>query len=183
MSTTKEMKAAVGCLEEHEMFETDLIPQDEHSTIVQTNTVKSFMNATFQKNKNISLNSVCFDTKRGTLYIGSPLLLPHHTPPGVPNEHSRRIEFYDTWGRLSNPRNFIHYMLKYNLPDHLWHDELPVNYLSHTSEDILNRIPCEYEIVHLEFYTPVSLAQRIKNDWRIDMPYTTHMKLLLRRKT
>ena len=63
-----------------------------------------------------------------------------------------------------------------------WKREVKENYFPMPVEELLSRIPKNYEIVYKDVYVLPYTKQSIKNDFDIDINDTTHIKLILKRK-
>ena len=83
------------------------------------------------------------------------------------------------WGSLNEKKSMIHFLLKYRYMSMNWDREFEENYLSYDLERLLNDIPKDYKIVHIEHYTLPFLKNQIKKDLNIDFNEKTHIKLIL----
>lgn len=90
-------------------------------------------------------------------------------------------DFENKWGRIESNKNLIHYLLKYRYIEN-WDREVKENYLPITTEEFLNLIPQEYEIVYYNHYVLPFTKDRIMEDFGIELKDNTHVKILLKRK-
>lgn len=93
----------------------------------------------------------------------------------------RLHQFEREWGRITENKNLIHYLLKYRYAEN-WEREVRENYLPITKERMLSIIPADYEILFHEHYTLPFLKNRVKEDFRINLNDKTHMKIILKRR-
>ena len=91
-------------------------------------------------------------------------------------------EYESIWGSVRENRNLVHYLLKYRYVEN-WAREVRENYFPLSLERLLSKIPTDkYEIVYFENYILPFTANKIKEDFDIDLHDNTHVKLLLKRK-
>lgn len=90
-------------------------------------------------------------------------------------------EFEAFNGRITENRNFLHYLLKYRYLEN-WEREVRENYFPHSIEQFLAKIPKHYQIVYFEHYTLPFLQERIKHDFGFTLRDPTHAKILLMKK-
>lgn len=90
-------------------------------------------------------------------------------------------EYESLWGPITIRFNLIHYLLKYRYTEN-WDREVRENYLPVTKEELLSRIPDNYEIIYKEHYTLPFIKQQIQKDSGINLNDFTHFKLLLKKK-
>ena len=91
-----------------------------------------------------------------------------------------KVELWENrWGSLNEKKSMIHFLLKYRYMSMNWDREFEENYLSYDLERLLNDIPKDYKIVHIEHYTLPFLKNQIKKDLNIDFNEKTHIKLIL----
>ena len=91
------------------------------------------------------------------------------------------FQFEDKWGKITNNKNLIHYLLKYRYI-HNWDRENQENYLPLTVEHFSRLIPKNYKIVFYEHYTLPFLKERVAEDFNIVLKDNTHMKIILKLK-
>ena len=91
-------------------------------------------------------------------------------------------EYESIWGSVRENRNLVHYLLKYRYIEN-WAREVRENYFPLSLERLLSKIPTDkYEIVYFENYILPFTANKVKEDFDIDLHDNTHVKLLLKRK-
>lgn len=92
------------------------------------------------------------------------------------------VEYESIWGSTRENRNLVHYLLKYRYIEN-WAREVRENYFPLSLERLLSKIPTDkYEIVYFENYILPFTANKVKEDYDIDLHDNTHVKLLLKRK-
>lgn len=90
-------------------------------------------------------------------------------------------EFEAFNGKLSENKNFLHYLLKYRYEAN-WDREVRENYFPHSIEDFLSKIPNKYEIVYFNNYTLPFLRDKVMQDFGFTLTDYTHAKILLKLK-
>jgi hypothetical protein len=90
-------------------------------------------------------------------------------------------DFERIWGSIENNRNLVHFLLKYRYLEPNWEREVRENYIPIAREDLLAKIPMEYDVVFHEHYVLPYLLQTVKDDTGIELKDPTHLKLILRR--
>jgi ribosomal protein L11 methylase PrmA len=91
-------------------------------------------------------------------------------------------EYESIWGSTRENRNLVHYLLKYRYIEN-WAREVRENYFPLSLERLLSKIPTDkYEIVYFENYILPFTANKVKEDFDIELHDNTHVKLLLKRK-
>ena len=90
-------------------------------------------------------------------------------------------DFERIWGSIENNRNLVHFLLKYRYLEPNWEREVRENYIPIPREDLLAKIPMEYDVVFHEHYVLPYLLQTVKDDTGIELKDPTHLKLILRR--
>lgn len=91
-------------------------------------------------------------------------------------------EFESIWGSIRENKNLIHYLMKYRYIEN-WDREVRENYFPLSLERLLSKIPTDkYEIVYFENYILPFTADKVKEDFDIELHDNTHVKLLLKRK-
>lgn len=95
---------------------------------------------------------------------------------------SQLSEYESIWGSIRENRNMIHFLMKYRYLEN-WNREVRENYFPVSLERLLSKIPTDFfQIVYFENYTLPFTANKIKEDFDIDLHDNTHVKLLLKRK-
>ena len=90
-------------------------------------------------------------------------------------------EFENVWGSVTEHKNYIHFLLKYKYTEN-WNRELHENYLPLTVEQLLDKVPDNYEVIYFDHGPlPYKVAQ-VKDELEIDFNDATHIKLLLKLK-
>jgi len=87
-------------------------------------------------------------------------------------------EFEQHWGNLSENWSLVHFLLKYRYKTN-WAREVRENYLPLNLEDLLAKIPAEWEPIFMEHYTLPFIRQRVKQDFNLELQDRTHIKLIL----
>lgn len=91
-------------------------------------------------------------------------------------------DYESVWGSVRENRNLVHYLLKYRYTEN-WSREVRENYFPLSLERLLSKIPTDkYEIVYFENYILPFTANKVKEDFDIDLHDNTHVKLLLKKK-
>lgn len=91
-------------------------------------------------------------------------------------------DFESVWGSVRENRNLIHYLLKYRFLEN-WDREVRENYFGLSLERLLSKIPMDkYEIIYFENYILPYTANKIKEDFDIELHDNTHVKLLLKNR-
>ena len=94
---------------------------------------------------------------------------------------TKRQDYEQIWGKITTRHDLAHYLLKYKYTEN-WEREVRENYVPITVEQLLRKIPKEYEIVYLDHLTLPFTAWQIKKDFDISLTTPTHIKLILKRK-
>ncbi len=94
---------------------------------------------------------------------------------------TKRQDYEQIWGKIATRHDLVHYLLKYKYTEN-WEREVRENYVPITVEQLLRKIPKEYEIVYLDHFTLPFTAWQIKKDFDISLTTPTHIKLILKRK-
>jgi hypothetical protein len=90
--------------------------------------------------------------------------------------------FVGRWGSLKLKRNLIHFLLKYRYEEN-WKREVRENYLPVTVEDFLKRLrKPQYRISHFRHIQYYHFTDCVKEDFGIEIPEATHLKIILNRK-
>ncbi|MGV9141488.1 MAG: class I SAM-dependent methyltransferase [Promethearchaeota archaeon] len=90
-------------------------------------------------------------------------------------------DFEQIWGSIEQNKNLIHFLLKYDYIDN-WEREVRENYFPILREEMLKKIPDEYDIEFSEHFILPFLRNKIRKDFGIELKDNTHLKLILRRK-
>lgn len=91
-------------------------------------------------------------------------------------------DYESVWGSVRENQNLVHYLLKYRYTEN-WSREVRENYFPLSLERLLSKIPTDkYEIVYFENYILPFTANKVKEDFDIDLHDNTHVKLLLKKK-
>ena len=78
-------------------------------------------------------------------------------------------------------RNFLHFLMKYKYVEN-WDREVKENYFPITLEELLKKIPYDYEIVYINTYCLPYTRSVVEKDFGISIKDNTHVKLLLRKR-
>jgi len=96
--------------------------------------------------------------------------------------HTKALtDFEGIWGSIEGNRQLLHFLLKYRYVEPNWNREVRENYLPITREDLLAKIPNEYDVVYHEHFTLPYILQTVKDDVGIELKDPTHIKLILKR--
>lgn len=90
-------------------------------------------------------------------------------------------DFERIWGSIENNRQLVHFLLKYRYLEPNWEREVRENYIPIAREDLLAKIPMEYDIVFHEHYVLPYILQTVRDDMGIELKDPTHLKLILRK--
>jgi SAM-dependent methyltransferase len=93
---------------------------------------------------------------------------------------SRLSEFENKWGRITNNKTMIHWLLKYRY-DANWSRELDENYLPITKEGLTSLFPENYQIIFHEHYLLPYLKEQTHCDFGIELKDHTHVKFILKK--
>lgn len=133
-----------------------------------------------------------FDTKFDYIVIRDLCLAESYSTIALDHEQVRvkanqkQLEdFENIWGSIANPKNLIHFLLKYRYTDN-WSREVYENYFPYTLEDVmgyLNKFGNQYEVEFLEQFSLPFNVRIVRKDFGIDVSdIKTHVKLILRKK-
>lgn len=96
--------------------------------------------------------------------------------------HTKALtDFEGIWGSIEGNRQLIHFLLKYKYIEPNWEREVRENYMPITREDLLAKIPNEYDVLFHEHYVLPYILQTVKSDVGIEIKDPTHIKLILKR--
>jgi SAM-dependent methyltransferase len=96
--------------------------------------------------------------------------------------HTKALtDFEGIWGSIEGNRQLVHFLLKYRYLEPNWNREVRENYLPVTREDLLAKIPNEYDVIFHEHYVLPYILQTVKNETGIEVKDPTHMKLILKK--
>jgi hypothetical protein len=95
--------------------------------------------------------------------------------------NSNLYEFENYWGGIKYNKNFLHYLLKYRYMVN-WEREVKENYLPIIAENLLLKIPQQYEVIFYEHYLLPFLKQQVKADFDIDLKDNTHIKMIIKKR-
>ena len=90
-------------------------------------------------------------------------------------------DFQGIWGGIDSNRNLIHFLLKYKYIEPNWEREVRENYLPISREDLLAKIPDQYDVLFHEHYILPFILQTVKAEVGIEIKDPTHIKLILKR--
>jgi len=91
-------------------------------------------------------------------------------------------DFERIWGSIENNRNLVHFLLKYRYLEPNWEREVRENYIPLAREDLLAKIPREYDVIFHEHYVLPYILQTVRDEIGIELKDPTHLKLILRKK-
>jgi len=95
-------------------------------------------------------------------------------------DQTRLTDFETNWGMINNNWSLVHFLLKYRYVSN-WDREVKENYLPINFENLLLKIPTEYNIQFVDHYTLPYLRQTVKDEFDINIQDNTHVKLILKR--
>lgn len=96
--------------------------------------------------------------------------------------HTKALtDFEGVWGSVEGNRQLLHFLLKYKYLEPNWSREVRENYLPITREDLLAKIPDDYDVLFHEHFILPYILQTVKDDVGIELKDPTHMKLILKR--
>ena len=114
--------------------------------------------------------------------INRPSNINDYTKVLQKTNKERLADYESIWGSIRENRNLVHYLLKYRYVEN-WTREVRENYFPLSLERLLSKIPTDkYEIVYFENYILPFTANKVKEDYNIELHDNTHVKLLLKRK-
>lgn len=118
--------------------------------------------------------------------VGKDALAPAHTDDlhrlrSRAESLAELTAYEQKWGPILTERDMVHFLLKYTYTQN-WESELNENYLPLSAEELIARIPEDYEITYFEHYTLPYKKWEVKKDFGITLDCPTHIKLILRKK-
>lgn len=140
--------------------------------------IEFFWDVVFNSNfKYISIRDLCANES-----INRPSNINDYTKLLQKANPNLLSDYESIWGSVRENRNLVHYLLKYRFVEN-WDREVRENYFPLSLERLLNKIPLDkYEIVYFENYILPYTANKVKEDFDIELHDNTHVKLLLKRK-
>ena len=171
-----------------EIIEEEIIPQEsllnissvihEVYSYLDSKDIEIFWNMVFDSNfKYISIRDLCASES-----INRPSNINDYTKLIQRAKPSFLSDFESIWGSVRENRNLIHYLLKYRFLEN-WDREVKENYFGLSLERLLSKIPMDkYEIIYFENYILPYTANKIKEDFDIELHDNTHVKLLLKKR-
>ena len=102
----------------------------------------------------------------------------------IQRANANQVSDYESiWGSITENRNLLHFLMKYRYVSN-WEREVRENYFPITMEKLLSKIPTDkYEIIYFEDYVLPFTANKIEEDFGVQLHDSTHVKLLLKRKS
>ena len=88
-------------------------------------------------------------------------------------------DFHNCWGSITNNKNLVHFLLKYQYAEPNWEREVKENYIPLYWEDLLAMLPIKYSILYHEHYVLPYIKRQIKQDFEIELKDPTHLKMVL----
>ena len=171
-----------------EIIEEEIIPQEsllnissvihEVYSYLDSKDIEIFWDMVFYSNfKYISIRDLCANES-----INRPSNINDYTKLIQKANHSFLSDFESVWGSVRENRNLVHYLLKYRFLEN-WDREVRENYFGLSLERLLSKIPMDkYEIIYFENYILPYTANKIKEDFDIELHDNTHVKLLLKKR-
>lgn len=171
-----------------EIIEEEIIPQEsllnissvihEVYSYLDSKDIEVFWEMVFDSNfKYISIRDLCASES-----INRPSNINDYTKLIQRAKPSFLSDFESVWGSVRENRNLVHYLLKYRFVEN-WDREVRENYFGLSLERLLSKIPMDkYEIIYFENYILPYTANKIKEDFDIELHDNTHVKLLLKKK-
>jgi hypothetical protein len=88
--------------------------------------------------------------------------------------------FEEHFGSIDKAKNLLHFLLKYlYITSPNWMREVHENYLSQSVERLLGVAPSDWRLDYREDYTLPYLKWKWRKDFGLDVPFTSHVKLIL----
>ena len=171
-----------------EIIEEEIIPQEsllnissvihEVYSYLDSKDIEIFWDMVFDSNfKYISIRDLCASES-----INRPSNINDYTKLIQRAKPSFLSDFESVWGSVRENRNLVHYLLKYRFLEN-WDREVRENYFGLSLERLLSKIPMDkYEIIYFENYILPYTANKIKEDFDIELHDNTHVKLLLKKR-
>lgn len=171
-----------------EIIEEEVIPQEsllnissvihEVYSYLDSKDIEVFWEMVFDSNfKYISIRDLCASES-----INRPSNINDYTKLIQRAKPSFLSDFESVWGSVRENRNLVHYLLKYRFVEN-WDREVRENYFGLSLERLLSKIPMDkYEIIYFENYILPYTANKIKEDFDIELHDNTHVKLLLKKR-
>lgn len=88
-------------------------------------------------------------------------------------------DFESVWGSIENNRNLVHFLLKYRYLEPNWEREVRENYIPISREELLSKVPAEYDVLFHEHYVLPYIWTTVKADVGIELKDPTHLKMIL----
>lgn len=89
-------------------------------------------------------------------------------------------QFEKIWGKITNYKNFIHFLLKYSYDDN-WEREVRENYLPLSYQNFLINLPSNYRIEYIEHYTLPFFKHKWEQDIGMFIDEKIHLKIILKK--
>ena len=171
-----------------EIIEEEIIPQEsllnissvihEVYSYLDSKDIEIFWNMVLDSNfKYISIRDLCASES-----INRPSNINDYTKLIQKAKPRFLSDFESVWGSVRENRNLVHYLLKYRFLEN-WDREVRENYFGLSLERLLSKIPIDkYEIIYFENYILPYTANKIKEDFDIELHDNTHVKLLLKKR-
>lgn len=171
-----------------EIIEEEIIPQEsllnissvihEVYSYLDSKDIEIFWDMVFDSNfKYISIRDLCASES-----INRPSNVNDYTKLIQRAKPSFLSDFESVWGSVRENRNLVHYLLKYRFVEN-WDREVRENYFGLSLERLLSKIPMnKYEIIYFENYILPYTANKIREDFDIELHDNTHVKLLLKKR-
>jgi len=90
-------------------------------------------------------------------------------------------EYESIWGPIRSDRQLTHFLLKYSYTQN-WDREVRENYIPISTEDLIAKIPDEYEVTYLRTYTLPYTAWAVERDFGVRLSTPTHIQLICKRR-
>lgn len=171
-----------------EIIEEEIIPQEsllnissvihEVYSYLDSKDIEIFWNMVLDSNfKYISIRDLCASES-----INRPSNINDYTKLIQKAKPRFLSDFESVWGSVRENRNLVHYLLKYRFLEN-WDREVRENYFGLSLERLLSKISMDkYEIIYFENYILPYTANKIKEDFDIELHDNTHVKLLLKKR-
>lgn len=171
-----------------EIIEEEIIPQEsllnissvihEVYSYLDSKDIEIFWDMVFDSNfKYVSIRDLCASES-----INRPSNINDYTKLIQKAKPRFLSDFESVWGSVRENRNLVHYLLKYRFLEN-WDREVRENYFGLSLERLLSKIPIDkYEIIYFENYILPYTANKIKEDFDIELHDNTHVKLLLKKR-
>lgn len=96
------------------------------------------------------------------------------------NPNGKMFNDFHRYFSEARDRDLIHFLLKYKYIEN-WERERSENYFPLTNQEMINLIPEKYSIIYKDIFALEYTKNLVKKDFNFEIPYNTHIKLILQR--